>query len=153
MKLLDEMDRKIIRELQRDARLSNTDLAARVGLSPSRCWQRVKRLEERGYIECYTAVINQKRMGLPDTVMVEVILDRHDDGFFEKFSQTISALPEVLEAYMTTGEYDFIIKVAVAGADGYEQFLRHKLYKIPGIRQTRSSFTLRCIKSNWSPPT
>ena len=147
---MDEIDKKIIRELQRDARLSNTDLAARVGLSASPCWQRVKRLEDSGFIQGYTAVVSQKRMGLPDTVMVEVILDRHEDGVFDRFSHTVSGLPEILEAHMTTGEYDFILKVAVAGTEGYEQFLRDRLYKIPGIRQTRSSFTLRCIKANLS---
>lgn len=150
MKPLDELDKKIVRELQKDARLSNTELAERVGLSASPCWQRVKRLQEDGYIEGYVAVLDQKKLGLPDTVMIEVTLDRHEDEVFDKFARALSVLPEVLEVYMTTGQYDYFVKVAVAGTEGYERFLRDRLYKVPGIRQTRSSFTLRCIKRNLS---
>lgn len=150
MKPLDELDKKIVRELQKDARLSNTDLAERVGLSASPCWQRVKRLQEDGYIEGYVAVLDQKKIGLPDTVMIEVTLDRHDDQVFDKFARALSVLPEVLEIYMTTGHYDYFVKVAVAGTEGYERFLRDRLYKVPGIRQTRSTFALRCIKRNLS---
>ena len=148
MKPLDEFDKKIVRELQKDARLSNADLADRIGLSASPCWQRVKRLQDEGYIEGYVAVVDQKRLGLPDTVMIEVTLDRHDEEVFDKFERALSVLPEVLEVYMTTGYYDYFLKVAVAGTEGYERFLRDRLYKVPSIRQSRTSFTLRCVKRN-----
>jgi Lrp/AsnC family transcriptional regulator, leucine-responsive regulatory protein len=150
MKPLDEIDRRILRTLQEDARLSNVDLAQRVGLSASPCWQRVKRLEEEGVIAGYITILDQKKLGRPDTVMIEVTLERHDDEAIERFGKALTALPEVLEAYLTAGGYDYFIKVAVDGTEGYERFLRERLYKIRGVRQTRSSFTLRCLKRSFS---
>lgn len=84
--------------------------------------------------------------GAPDTVMIEVTLDRHDDDTFERFGQALADMPEVLEAYLLTGEYDYLIKVAVAGTAGYEESLRRKLYKLPGLRHSRSTFMLRMLK-------
>ena len=124
MKALDDLDRKILRELQANGRLTNAQLAERVGLSASPCWQRVKRLEDDGYITGYTALLDQKRLGLPDTVIIEVTLERHDDEVLERFGRALTDLPEVLEAYLTTGEYDYFIKVAIAGTEGYERFLQ-----------------------------
>ena len=143
---IDELDRSILRELRRDGRLSNTKLAEKVGLSTTPCWNRVRALEEGGMIEGYTALLSQKALGYPDTVIIEVTLDRHDDDIFEKFGQALADLPEVMEAYLLTGEYDYLIKVAVAGTAGYEEFLRRKLYKLPGLRHSRSTFVLRCLK-------
>jgi Lrp/AsnC family leucine-responsive transcriptional regulator len=150
MKPLDDLDRAILRELQNNARLSNAELAERVGLSPSPCWQRVRRLEENGFIEGYVAVLDQKLLGVPDTVIIEVTIERHEEDALEKFGRALINLPEVLEAYLTTGEYDYFVKVAVAGTEGYERFLRERLYRIPGIRHTRSCFTLRCLKRRLS---
>jgi Lrp/AsnC family leucine-responsive transcriptional regulator len=146
MKRLDEIDRAILRELQKNGRLSNAELAERVGLSSSPCWQRVRRLEESGYIEGYAAVLSQKQLGMSETVILEVSLERHDDEILEKFGRALADFPEVLEAYLTTGEYDYFVKIAIDGTEGYERFLRERLYRIPGIRQTRSSFALRCLK-------
>jgi len=143
---LDEIDRRILRELRRDGRLSNIKLAERIGLSATPCWNRVKALEESGVIEGYAVLLNQKALGLPDTVLIEVTLDRHDDDMLERFGEALAQLPEVVEAYLLTGEYDYLIKVAVAGTEGYEEFLRHKLYKLPGLRHSRSTFVLRCLK-------
>jgi Lrp/AsnC family leucine-responsive transcriptional regulator len=143
---LDEIDRKILRELRADGRLSNLKLAEKVGLSATPCWNRVRSLEERGVIDGYAALLNHKAIGLPDTVIIEVTLDRHDDEAVDRFGQAIALLPEVLEAYLVTGEYDYLIKVAVAGTEGYEDFLRRKLYKLPGLRHSRSTFALRCLK-------
>lgn len=150
MKPLDEIDRNILRQLQDNARLSNADLADRVGLSPSPCWQRVKRLEESGLIQGYVAILDQKQLGMPDTIIIEVTLERHDDEVIERFGRALTDLPEILEAYLTTGEYDYFIKVAINGTEGYERFLREKLYRIPGIRHTRSCFALRCLKRRFS---
>ncbi|GHG96360.1 AsnC family transcriptional regulator [Pseudodonghicola xiamenensis] len=143
---LDEIDRRILRALRRDGRLSNNQLAEEVGLSPSPCWQRTRRLEAQGYIQGYTAVLDQEKLGVPETVIIEVTLDRHDDTVLETFGRAMVALPEVLEVYLTTGEYDYYIKVAVEGTKGYEEFLRQKLYRVPGIQHSRSIFTLRCLK-------
>jgi Lrp/AsnC family leucine-responsive transcriptional regulator len=150
MKTLDEIDRRILRELQDNARLSNAELAERVGLSASPCWQRVKRLEESGYIQGYVAILDHKRLGMPDTIIIEVTLERHDDEVIERFGRALTDLPEILEAYLTTGEYDYFIKIAIDGTEGYERFLREKLYRIPGIRHTRSCFALRCLKRRFS---
>jgi Lrp/AsnC family transcriptional regulator, leucine-responsive regulatory protein len=143
---MDEIDRRILRELQVDGRISNIKLAERAGVSATPCWNRVRALEKAGVIEGYTAVLNQKALGLPDTVLVEVTLTQHDDETLERFGQAVAALPEVVEAYLVTGEFDYLIKVAVAGTEGYEDFLRHRLYKLAGIRHSRSVFTLRCLK-------
>ena len=146
IKPLDAIDRKILRALVADARLTNNHLAEKVGLSPSPCWQRVRRLETDGYIHGYTALLDQTLLGASETVIIEVTLDRHDDEILENFGAVMANMPEVLEVYLTTGEYDYLIKVAVDGTRGYEEFLRKKLYKVPGIRHSRSSFTLRCLK-------
>ncbi|MDM5176844.1 MULTISPECIES: Lrp/AsnC family transcriptional regulator [Massilia] len=148
---LDEIDRKILRELRRDGRISNTQLAEKIGLSASPCWNRVRQMEEAGVIEGYTVLLSQKALGVPDTVMIEVTLDRHDDDTFERFGQALADMPEVLEAYLLTGEYDYLIKVAVAGTAGYEEFLRRRLYKLPGLRHSRSTFVLRVMKRSYSP--
>lgn len=146
MPKLDDIDRRILRELRRDGRISNAKLAEQVGLSATPCWNRVRALEEAGVIEGYAALLNQKALGLPDTVLIEITLERHDDEMFARFGKALAELPEVLEAYLLTGEYDYLIKVAVAGTEGYEEFLRHKLYKLPGLRHSRSAFALRCLK-------
>jgi Lrp/AsnC family leucine-responsive transcriptional regulator len=142
----DDIDRKILRILTSDARISNQKLAEQVNLSPTPCWNRVKALEEAGFIKEYVAILDQRALGLPDTVIIEVTLDRHDDEIFQRFGDALALLPEVMEAYLLTGEYDYLIKVAVSGTEGYERFLREKLYKIPGLRHSRSTFALRCLK-------
>jgi Lrp/AsnC family leucine-responsive transcriptional regulator len=147
---IDELDRRILRELRRDGRLSNTKLAEKVGLSTTPCWNRVRALEQAGLIEGYTALLSQTGLGYPDTVIIEVTLDRHDDEIFDKFGQALAELPEVMEAYLLTGDYDYLIKVAVAGTAGYEEFLRRKLYKLPGLKHSRSTFVLRCLKKTHS---
>lgn len=143
---LDHIDRKILRALSEEGRLSNAALGERVGLSASPCWQRVKRLEEQGFILGYSAILNQEHLGAPEIVMIEVILERHDDDVLEEFGRAMERMPEVLEVHLTTGEYDYLIKVAVQGTKGYETFLREKLYRVRGIRHTRSSFVLRSLK-------
>jgi Lrp/AsnC family leucine-responsive transcriptional regulator len=147
---MDDIDYRILRELQWNARITNKALAERVGLSPTPCWNRLRNLERDGTIEKYVAVYNQAKLGLPDTVIINVILERHDDDVLRRFEQALLKLPEVVEAYLLTGDYDYYIKVNVAGTAGYERFLREKLYKIPGIRHSRTSFTLRRLKQTFS---
>ncbi|MCD2516026.1 Lrp/AsnC family transcriptional regulator [Massilia sp. G4R7] len=147
---LDEIDRKILRTLRTDGRISNQDLAVSVHLSPTACWNRVRALEEGGFIEEYAAILSQRALGLPDTVIIEVTLERHDEDMLERFGEALARLPEVMEASLLTGDYDYLIKVAVAGTEGYERFLRQRLYKIPGIRHSRSTFVLRTLKRTHS---
>jgi Lrp/AsnC family leucine-responsive transcriptional regulator len=148
--MVDDVDLRILRVIQFNARISNVELAEKVGISPTPCWNRVKSLEKRAVIEQYVAILNHSALGYPDTVIVEVTLDRHDDGALQQFEASIASLPEVIEAYVATGEYDYFIKVAVAGADGYERFLRERLYRIPGIRHSSTSFLLRTLKQTYS---
>jgi Lrp/AsnC family leucine-responsive transcriptional regulator len=148
--MLDDVDLRILRAIQFNARIANVELAKQVGISPTPCWNRVKALEKGAVIEQYVAILNHAALGYPDTVIVEVTLDRHDDGALEQFEAALASLPEVVEAYLATGEYDYFVKVAVAGADGYERFLRESLYKIPGIRHSRTSFLLRTLKQTYS---
>ena len=147
---LDEIDRKILRILRSDGRISNQKLADSVHLSPTPCWNRVRALEEAGFIEGYAAILSQRALGLPDTVIIEVTLERHDEDMLERFGEALAQLPEVMEASLLTGDYDYLIKVAVAGTEGYERFLRQRLYKIPGIRHSRSTFVLRTLKRTHS---
>ncbi|MEM7268139.1 MAG: Lrp/AsnC family transcriptional regulator [Pseudomonadota bacterium] len=147
---LDAYDRAILREIAGDGRITNSALAERVGLSPSPCWQRLRRLEQEGYILGYSAILNQEKLGSPETVIIEVTLDRHDDNVLRTFGEEMAKMPEVLEVYLVTGGYDYLLKVAVSGTRGYERFLAEKLYKVPGIRQTHSVFTLRCLKKELS---
>lgn len=147
---LDALDRKILRALQQNARLSNAELAEQVGLSTTACWNRTRQLESEGFITGYVALLDQKKLGLADIVLLEVTLDRHEDDALARFGEELAALPEVLEAYLVSGEYDYLVKVAVDGTAGYERFLREKLYRIAGIRHSRSMFALRCMKQRAS---
>jgi Lrp/AsnC family leucine-responsive transcriptional regulator len=140
-------DRAIVRALQENARLTNADLAERLGMSTTACWNRTRALEQSGLIKGYVALVDQVKLGFSDTVLIEITLDRHDDGTLARFGEEIAVLPEVLDAYLISGEYDYLIKVAVEGTAGYERFLREKLYRISGIRHSRSMFALRCMKS------
>jgi Lrp/AsnC family leucine-responsive transcriptional regulator len=148
---MDSTDHRILRALARNGRLTNAELAEEVGLSPSPCWTRVRRLEQSGVIKGYVALLDQAALDLPDTVFVEVMMDRHDEAALALFEQAVNSTPEILECHLTTGDYDYLIKAAVSGTAGYEALLREKLYRLPGVRHTRSAFTLRCLKRALSP--
>ncbi len=148
---IDEIDWRILKELQFNARIKNAELAKRVYLSPSPCWNRVRRLEATGVIEKYVTIVNQAAIGMPDSVILEARLEHHDDAMLKRFERELSQLPEVVEAYLVTGDYDYIFRVAAAGTEGYERFLRDSVYKLPSIQHTRSSFVLRSLKQTYSP--
>jgi Lrp/AsnC family leucine-responsive transcriptional regulator len=143
---LDAIDRRILAALREDGRLTTQALAEKVGLSASPCWTRVRRLEESGAIEKYVAVLGQRALGYNNLVFVEITLDKHDDKVLDQFGEALMRAPEVIEAHLVTGEYDYLAKVAVRDTDHYERFLRQTLYRIPGIRQTRTTFGLRALK-------
>ena len=147
IRALDNQDRRILRALQKNARVSNAELAELVGMSTTACWNRTRQLESEGYIRGYVALLDQQKLGLADIVLLEVTLDRHDDDALARFGAELATLTEVLEAYLVSGDYDYLVKVAVDGTAGYERVLREKLYKIAGIRHSRSMFALRCMKS------
>ncbi|WP_372622857.1 Lrp/AsnC family transcriptional regulator [Falsiroseomonas sp.] len=148
---MDAIDRKILRALSRHGRLTNAELAEEVGLSASPCWTRVKPLEQAGVIKGYAALLDQAALGLPDTVFIEVMMERHDEEHLRRFEAAVRDIPEILECHLVTGEYDYVIKAAVGGTVGYERLLRERLYRLPGVRHTRTSFALRCLKQELSP--
>lgn len=148
---MDAIDRRILRVLARRGRLSNADLAEEVALSASPCWTRVKRLEEQGVIRGYAALLDQAALGFPDTLFIEIMLERHDETVLARFEEAVRAIPEILECHLVSGEYDYMIKAAVGGTAGAESLLRERIYRLPGIRHTRSSFALRCLKQEIAP--
>ena len=143
---MDNLDRKILQVLQADSRTSLHDIGQAVGLSPSPCWGRIKKMEEAGVIEGYTVRLNAQALGLGETVLVQVTLDNHSDNTLEKFGETLASIPEVIEAWLVSGEYDYLLRIAVKDTKDYERLLRERLYKIKGIRHSQSSFVLRTLK-------
>lgn len=143
---MDKIDRKILAELQNNGRASLQEISQAVGLSSTPCWTRMKKMEETGVIERYTVSLNAQALGLGDTVLVQVTLDSHSDNTLEKFGEILATIPEVIEAYLVSGEYDYLLRVAVKDTKDYERLLREKLYKIKGIRHSKSSFVLRTLK-------
>ena len=153
---LDHLDRKILTCLQADARQSLAEIGARVGLSTTPCWTRIKRMEEAGVITGYTVRINPAAIGFAETVIVQVVLESHTDEVLAAFGQALAQIPEVLEAFLISGDYDYHIRIAVRDTRDYERLLRERLYRIPGIRHSKSSFVLRKLKETlgpWDVPT
>jgi len=141
---LDKTDKHILHALQKDARISNLELSEKVHLSPTPCARRVKRLEELGIIKQYVTVLDPETLGLSLTAMVSVTMDKHTSDRFDKFEAAASALPEVMECYVVTGQdSDFLIKVLVRDMRHYEEFLLRRLTKLEGVTGVHSSFVLR----------
>ena len=148
---LDKYDVAILAVLREDARASLQDISARVGLSTTPCWNRIKRMETDGVIQGYTVRIAPAAVGFSETVIVQVTLDSHSEDTLAAFGRELEAIPEVLEAYLVSGDYDYYIRIAVKDTRDYERLLREKLYRIPGIRHSRSSFVLRVLKDSPIP--
>nr|WP_279537153.1 Lrp/AsnC family transcriptional regulator [Aestuariicella hydrocarbonica] len=141
---MDRIDRRILQEMQRNGRISNLELADKVGLSPTPCSRRVKRLEESGLIDRHVTLLNPKALGLKLTAMVGISMDRHTPDRFEAFEQAVGQMPEVLECLIVTGQSaDFLLKVVVRDMEHYEQFLLGQLTKLEGVTGVHSSFVLR----------
>ena len=153
MTRLDRYDLNILAELQRDATLSNQDLAERIGLSPSPCSRRVKQLEDDAYILGQVALLDRKKLGLTLTAYVLIGMDKHTPERFEHFQQMIRQCPEVLECSLVTGmDADYQLKVVVPDMDHYQQFLLGTLTRIEGVSSVRSSFVLQQILSSTQLP-
>ena len=148
---LDRIDIALLECLQRDARMSLQELSAEVGLTASPCWTRIKRMEQAGVIAGYSVRVNAEAIGLPDTVIVQVTLDSHSEDALFAFGRALEAIPEVLEAFLVSGDYDYYVRIAVRDTRDYERLLREKLYQIPGIRHSKSSFVLRQLKASALP--
>jgi Lrp/AsnC family leucine-responsive transcriptional regulator len=143
---LDEIDVKILHHLQHEARISNVELANRVGLSPAPCLRRVRALEEGGVIRKYVALLDPRALNLDVTVLVQVSLDRQVAERFQIVEQAIRERPEVLECDVTTGPSDFLLRVVVKDVAAYEQFQREFLSRIESVSSTSSSFALKQVK-------
>lgn len=143
---MDEKDHQILRELQKDGRLSNAELADRVALSPSPCLRRVRQLEDAGVIEGYTAIVNQKACGVPLTVFVQIRLDRHSTEAAQIFERAIATIDEIMDCYLMTGETDYILRVVAQSLEAYESFVRNRLHPIPNIGSINTSFAYGVVK-------
>ena len=142
---LDEFDIKILNALQADGRLTNVELAEMIGLSPSPCLRRVKRLESEGYIEGYAAKINRSKIGLSVTAFVEAKMERHTQKDADNFEKTIRQLPHVLSCHLISGRPDYLLEVVLTNLDQYSVVLK-TLRNIPQIQELHSSFVLAVVK-------
>ena len=142
---LDEIDRKILTVLQANGRITNQDLADTIGLSPSPCLRRVRHLEQSGVVAHYVALLDPNAVGLSVTAFVRVRLGGQDDIQLAGFEAAVAAFSEVMECYLMTGDSDYQLRVLVGSLQDFEDFLRQKLTRVPGVSQVTSSFALRPI--------
>jgi Lrp/AsnC family leucine-responsive transcriptional regulator len=142
----DKVDLAILRVLQEDSRKTLQEVGAEVGLSATSCWTRIKKLEAQGVIKRYTVDLDASKLGYHDSVIVQLTLESHTDETLYEFGRVLATIPEIQEAYLVSGDYDYYIRIAVRDTRDYERLLREKLYKIPGIRHSKSHFVLRVLK-------
>ncbi len=149
---LDNLDRRILDALQRNAKLSNAQLAEEVGLSPSPCLRRVRLLEEAGVIRGYHAELDRSKSGLGLTVFVGVKVERHHDASANAFRAAVIDLPEVISCHVVSGESDFLLQVVLPDLASYEDFLFSTLLKLPAVSDIRSNFAISTVKSQTALP-
>jgi Lrp/AsnC family leucine-responsive transcriptional regulator len=147
----DKIDMAILRVLLLDSRKTLQEIGNEVGLSPTSCWTRIKKLEAHGVIKRYTIDVDPGKLGYHDSVIVQVTLESHTDETLYDFGRVLATIPEIQEAYLVSGDYDYYIRIAVRDTRDYERLLREKLYKIPGIRHSKSHFVLRVLKETSVP--
>ena len=149
---MDYIEYKILNSLQKNARLTNLELAKQVGLSASPCLRRVKSLEENGVISGYSAIINQNKVNLSVNVFVQVSLETQSEDRLQVFEEKIMEYKEVMEAYLMTGEADYLLRIVVKDLQAYEKFLKNNLTKIKGIASIRSYFSLKQVTRKYNLP-
>ncbi len=149
---LDRYDRSILQILQTEGRISNSALAERVNLSESACLRRMRALEESGLIEGYIALINQHKAGCPVNVFVNITLERQDETDLRKFEEAVRKIPEVMECYLMTGDYDYVLRVVVADTADFERLHSRFLTRLPGVARVHSSFALRTVQKSRELP-
>ena len=153
MSSLDRIDKRILEELQKNARLSNLELADKVGLSASPCLRRVKNLEEAGLITGYVSLLNASKLGLKLMAVVQISMDRHTPDRFEHFEAAVKTYPQILECILVTGQSaDYQLKVLVKDMEEYQDFLLNHLTRITGVTDVHSSFVLRQVISTTALP-
>jgi DNA-binding Lrp family transcriptional regulator len=149
---LDRYDRAILRALQHDGRMTNSALAEAVSLSESACLRRVRALEESGLIEGYAALINQQKAGCPVNVFVNITLDRQEQAHLTAFEEAARKVPEVMECYLMSGEYDFLLRVVLADMADFERLHSQYLTRLPYVARVHSSFALRTVQKSRELP-
>ncbi|MBY5934652.1 Lrp/AsnC family transcriptional regulator [Tateyamaria omphalii] len=142
---LDTTDRRILSALQKQGRMSNSDLSEKVHLSPSACHRRVQRLEQAGYIRDYVALLDARKMGVPTTVFVEITLQGQADEVLDAFEKAVARIPDVLECHLMAGTADYILKVVAEDTEDFARIHRQYLARLPGVAQMQSSFALRTV--------
>jgi len=145
-KTLDRQDRRILDELQADARISNQELAKRVGLSPAPCWRRLRRLEKAGFISGYATLLNGPAIGLPIQAYTLVSLENHHPETVRQFDQLVKERPEVLECHSMSGTNDYLLRIVAASMEAYEHFLSTQVLQVRAVRAVNTSFVLRTKK-------
>jgi DNA-binding Lrp family transcriptional regulator len=149
---IDAIDRRILRLLQSDAKISNAELSRRVGLSPSPCLARVRALERSGVISRHVTLLDPLKVGLGVSVFIQVSLEQQVERALSAFQAAISAYPEVMECYLMTGDADYLLRVVVADVPALERFILERLTKIRGVASIRSSFALKQVKYETALP-
>lgn len=142
---MDQIDHRIVRALQKDGRMTVTELADKVGLSPTPCARRLDRLQRDGVITGYSATVDPAKLGLSVSIFVSVELEKQDRAAVDAFEQAILRCDEVMECYLMTGSRDILLRVVAADLAAFDRFLESRLMKIPGIRNLRSNFALRTM--------
>ena len=150
---MDRYDQHILEVLQQDGRISNQDLADRIGLSPSPCLRRVRQLEEDGIIDRYVALLKPEKLGLKLTALIQISMDKHTPERFENFERQVKRFPEVQSCYLITGQTaDYILQVVVPDMEAYQEFLLGKLTRIEGVSGVHSSFVMRKVVDSTAVP-
>ena len=149
---LDRYDKMILDALQRDGRISNVQLAGFVSLSESACLRRVRALEEAGLIDRYVALVSQNGAGLPGNVFVQIGLQREVESDLAAFEQAVRDIPEVMECYLMSGEFDYLLRVVVSDMADFERIHKTELTRLPGVARVNSSFAIRTVRRKTELP-
>jgi DNA-binding Lrp family transcriptional regulator len=149
---LDKYDHAILEALQQDGRISNVHLAAKVNLSESACLRRVRALEDEGYIDRYVTLVNQSRVGLGGNVLVHIGLHREEQSELAAFEAAVRNIPEVMECYLMTGEFDYLLRVVVADMADFERLHKEALTRLPGVARVNSSVAIRTVQKKTELP-
>jgi DNA-binding Lrp family transcriptional regulator len=149
---LDKYDYLILEALQRDGRIRNKQLAEHVSLSESSCLRRVRALEESGVIDRYAALISQNEAGLPGNVFVQIGLHREVESDLAAFEEAVREIPEVMECYLMSGEFDYLLRIVVADMADFERIHKTELTRLPGVARVNSSFAIRTVRRKTALP-
>jgi Lrp/AsnC family leucine-responsive transcriptional regulator len=145
--MLDKINKKILNELQIDGRISNVDLSARVNLSAAACLERVRKLQEAGYILGFAAQLNPRMLDVALLVFIEVVLDRTTPDVFEEFKHSVQSIREIVECHMVAGGFDYLVKARVKDMEAYREFLGKSLLQLKGVRETHTYAVMEEVKS------